>query len=261
VARRPDRARFERHGDVGMIVIDDPPLNLFGRELTTDVVAAIGEAEGEGVRALVIRAEGSVFTGGADVNVFQGLTPEEATAFIGRLVEITHRIEDLPMPTISCVHGLCLTAGFELSLACDMIWAAQSAQFGLVEIVVGVSPFMGGTQRVAERAGPARARELVMSGGLYPAETLERWNVVNRVLPDGELQEKALRFAQRLASGPTVAHAATKRVVRAFLDQGVRGADARMGDIAAPLFGSEDLPKAVESFLAEGPGNATFEGR
>jgi enoyl-CoA hydratase len=159
------------------------------------------------------------------------------------------------------VHGLCLTAGFELSLGCDMIWAAESAQFGLVEIVVGLTPLMGGTQRVAERAGPARARELVMSGGLYSAETLERWNVVNRVLPDDQLQEKALRFAQRLAGGPTVANAATKRVVRAFLDEGVRGADARMGEIGAPLFGTEDLQRAVESFLEHGPGKADFEGR
>src|SRR2546423_10962155 len=98
---------------------------------------------------------------------------------------------------------------------------------------------MGGTRRVAGRGGPAGASELVMSGGLYSAETLERWNVVNRVLPDDQLQEKALRFAQRLAGGPTVANAATKRVVRAFLDEGVRGADARMGEIGAPLFGTE----------------------
>jgi enoyl-CoA hydratase/carnithine racemase len=256
-----ERVRLERDGDVGLLVVDDPPLNLFGRELTDELVERLDEAAQQGFRALVVRAEGQVFTGGADVNVFDGLTPEEAEGFIGRLVEISHRVEDLPLPTISCVHGLCLTAGFELSLACDMIWAAQSAQFGLVEIVVGVSPFMGGTQRVAERAGPARARELVMSGGLYPAETLERWNVVNRVLPDDELVEKTMKFAHRLASGPTLANAATKRVVRAFLDEGVRGADARMAEIGAPLFASEDLKRAVKTFLEEGPGNATFEGR
>jgi enoyl-CoA hydratase/carnithine racemase len=256
-----ERVRLERDGDVGLLVLDDPPLNLFGRELTDELVERLDEAAQQGFRALVVRAEGQVFTGGADVNVFDGLTPEEAEGFIGRLVEISHRVEDLPLPTISCVHGLCLTAGFELSLACDMIWAAQSAQFGLVEIVVGVSPFMGGTQRVAERAGPARARELVMSGGLYPAETLERWNVVNRVLPDDELVEKTMKFAHRLASGPTLANAATKRVVRAFLDEGVRGADARMAEIGAPLFASEDLKRAVKTFLEEGPGNATFEGR
>ena len=172
-----------------------------------------------------------------------------------------HKIEDKPFPTIAVVHGLCLTAGFELSLACDMIWAAESARFGLVEIVVGVTPFMGGTQRVAERAGPARARELVMSGALYDAATLERWNVVNRVVPDAELEEKAMKFAQRLASGPTLANAATKRVVRAFLEHGVRGADERVGEIAAPLFDSEDLKGAVRTFLEDGPGKATFRGR
>ena len=253
--------RFERDGDLGVVVIDDPPLNLFGRELTDAVVACLEQAEREPIRALLVRAEGKVFTGGADVNVFHGLTSEESKGFISSLLEITHRVEKLPVPTLACVHGLCLTAGFELSLACDMIWAAESAQFGLVEIVVGLTPLMGGTQRVAERAGPARARELVMSGGLYTAETLERWNVVNRVLPDDELQEKALRFAQRLAAGPTVANAATKRVVRAFLDEGVRGADARMGEIGAPLFDTEDLQAAVQRFLDEGPGKATFEGR
>jgi enoyl-CoA hydratase len=255
-----ERARFERHGDVGVVVIDDPPLNLFGRDLTADVVGAVGQAKDEGVRALVIRAEGEVFTGGADVNVFQELTAENAGAFIAQLLELAHGLEELPIPTIACVHGLCLTAGFELALACDVIWAAEPAQFGLVEMVVGLTPLMGGTQRVAERAGPARARELVMSGGLYPAETLERWNVVNRVLPQQELVEKTMSFAERLAAGPTVANGATKRVVRAFLDHGVRGADDRMAEIAAPLFATEDLQRAVKSFLEEGPGKATFQG-
>jgi enoyl-CoA hydratase/carnithine racemase len=100
-----------------------------------------------------------------------------------------------------------------------------------------------------------------MSGGLYPSATLERWNVVNRVVPDDELAEKALRFARRLAAGPTLANAATKRVVRAYLEHGVRGADARVGEIAGSLFATEDLRNAVETFLREGPGKATFEGR
>jgi enoyl-CoA hydratase/carnithine racemase len=256
-----ERARYERRGDVGVVTIDDPPLNLFGRDLTAALTEALARARDDGPRALVVRAEGKVFTGGADVHVFKGLSTEQARAFAGDLLRITHGIEDLPFPTLACVHGLCLTAGFELSLACDMIWAAESAQFGLVEIVVGVTPFMGGTQRVAERAGPARARELVMSGGLYDAATLERWNVVNRVLPDGDLEAKAMRFAERLAAGPTVANAATKRVERAFLDHGVRGADERTPEIAAPLFDTEDTRHAVETFLEEGPGKATFQGR
>ncbi len=254
-------ARLERQGDVGIVTIDAPPLNLFGEDLTRDLAAAVDEAATEPPRALLIRAEGDVFTGGADVHVFDGKSPDEAARFFAELIALTHRIEDLPVPTIASVHGLCLTAGFELSLACDMIWAAESARFGLVEIVVGVTPFMGGTQRVAERAGPARARELVMTGRLYPAETLERWNVVNRVLPDAELGEESMRFAERLAAGPTLANAATKRIVRAQLDSGVRGADARTAEIAAPLFDTEDLKRAVRSFLEQGPGKANFEGR
>jgi len=254
-------ARLEREGQVGVLVIDDPPLNLFGRQMVTDVVAALEQAEGAGLRALLVRAEGELFTGGADVNVFHGLSEEEARGFIAGLLEITHRLEALPFPTLASVHGLCLTAGLELALGCDLLWASESAQFGLVEAVVGLTPLMGGTQRMAERAGPARAREFVMSGGLYGAAELERWNVVNRLLPESELAQKSMRFAQRLAAGPTVAHQATKRIVRAFLEHGVRGADERTADIGAPLFETADLQGAVESFLEQGPGKASFEGR
>jgi enoyl-CoA hydratase len=253
-----ERARLERDGDLAVLVIDNQPLNLFDEEMVRDILAALDQTGG--CRALLVRAEGKYFTGGVDVNAFKGLSESGATQLTADLLAITHRIEELPFPTLASVQGLCLTAGLELSLACDMIWAAESAQFGLVEAVIGLTPLMGGTQRVAERAGPARARELVMSGGLYDAAALERWNVVNRVLPDAELADSSLRFAQRLAAGPTRAHHATKRVVRTFLEQGVRGADAMTAAIGAPLFETNDLRKAVETFLAEGPGKATFEG-
>jgi enoyl-CoA hydratase/carnithine racemase len=134
-------------------------------------------------------------------------------------------------------------------------------QFGLVEAVVGITPLMGGTQRMAERAGTARAREFVMTGGLYTAETLHEWGVVNRVLPAGELLDKARRFAARLAAGPTLAHVATRRVVRAQADHGTRGADERTAGLTSHLFETEDTRNAVHSFLEHGPGKASFEGR
>jgi enoyl-CoA hydratase len=255
------RVRYSRDGDVGIITLSDPPLNLFGLELTNELIAEIEEAEGDMIRALVIRADGDVFTGGVDVHVFADKSPEQAQMFFDDLLKITHKLENLPMPVIASVQGLCLTAGFELALACDMVWASESARFGLVEIVVGLTPAMGGTQRIAERAGSARARELVMTGGLFDASTLERWNVINKVLPDAELRDKTLEFAHRLAAGPTRANAATKQMVRAYLDHGVRGADERVGEIAAPLFATEDLQNAVRTFLEKGPGKATFEGR
>jgi enoyl-CoA hydratase/carnithine racemase len=254
-------ATYQREGHLGAVVIDKPPVNLFDRELTSAISAAVDEAAADGIRALVFRAEGKLFTGGVDVAVFDELGEERAREFARELLSLTHKIEDLPFPTIAVVHGLCLTAGFELALACDMIWAAESAKFGLVEIVVGVTPFMGGTQRIAERAGPARARELVMSGGLYDAATLERWNVVNRVSKDSHLGPDAAKFAAQLAGGPTLANAATKQIVRAQLEHGTRGADEVTPGIAAALFETDDLKAAVKAFLAHGPGNATFEGR
>ena len=171
------------------------------------------------------------------------------------------RLEALEIPTLALVHGLCLTAGLEIALGCDLIWAEESSKFGLVEAVVGLTPGAGGTQRMAERAGPARAREFVMTGGLYDAATLERWGVINRVVDDGTVHEKGMRFAERLASGPTKAHAATKRIVRPSPTAGSSAPTRSRPGQFAELFATEDLQNAVRSFLAEGPGKATFEGK
>ena len=167
------------------------------------------------------------------------------------------------MPAVgTCIiDALCLTAAFEISLACDLLLAAESARFGLVEIVVGLTPSMGGPQRLAERAGPARARELIYSGELYDAATLERWNVVNRVLPDDGFADAAHVFALRLANGPTRAHAATKAIVATQVAGGTRAADEVTPAISGALFGTEDLQGAVASFLRDGPGKATYRGR
>ena len=253
--------RLERDGPVAVLVLDDPPLNLFGRQAFESLAGHVTEVAASDARALVWRAEGDVFTGGADVNGFKGTSPRDAEHMFSQLITAVRKLEALPIPTLALVHGLCLTAGLEVSLGCDMLWATESARFGLVEAVIGLTPGAGGTQRMAERAGPARAREFVMTGGLYDARTLERWNVVNRVVADDELLEKGMRFAHRLAGGPTLAHAATKKIVRAYLEDGVDKADRETPKVAAGLFRSEDLNRAVESFLSEGPGNATFEGR
>ena len=258
----PDPVRLERDGNVAVMILSNPPLNLFTDAAWQGLVDCVEQIENSDARAVVWRAEGDIFTGGVDVEVFQRAQREgiAAEAF-GSLIETAVRLETLEIPTLALVHGLCLTAGLEISLACDMIWATESARFGLVEAVVGLTPGAGGTQRMAERAGPARAAEFVMTGGLYDAATLERWNVVNRVVPDDELLEKGMKFAHRLADGPTVAHAATKRIIRAYRDGSVPAADRVTPDQFSDLFESEDLKNAVASFLEEGPGKATFEGK
>lgn len=254
--------RLEREEGLAVVTFDSPPLNLFDAAMREGLEATVGELEESAPRAVLFRAEGRVVSAGVDVSVFAAQPDvQHAMALFEGLVEIERRVDQLPCPTVFAAHGLCLTWAFELALACDLIVAAESAAFGLVEKVVGLTPAMGGTQRLAERAGGGRARELVMTGVPYPAATLERWNVVNRVLPDAELDGAALRLARELADGPTVAHAATKQVIRDYLEGGVKQADEKVPSVAGELFDTADLRGAVESFLAEGPGKATFSGR
>jgi enoyl-CoA hydratase len=248
-------------GALATITLDSPPLNLFDAEMIAGLRAAVDDVAADPPRGLLVRAEGRVVSGGVNVAMFDGLTVADGAALWRELLDLIHTVEELPLPTVFAAHALCLTAAFELSLACDLLLASESARFGLVETVVGLTPAMGGTQRLAERAGPARARELVMTGELFDAATLERWNVVNRVLPDEGFAEAALAFARRLAEGPTRAHAATKGIVRAQVEGGARAADERVPELAGDLFGTEDLQNAVRSFLERGPGHATYQGR
>ena len=263
---RADPVRLERDGPLSVMVLEDPPLNLFNDRTFSSLHACIDEIEHSDTRALVFRAEGRVFTGGVDVHLFEraveGGGGELSGGLIyGALLEPVRRLEALSIPTLALVHELCLTWGLEVALALDMIWAGESARFGLVEARLGLSPGAGGTQRMVERVGAARAKEFVMTGGLYDAATLERWGAVNRVLPDDQLLEQGMRFAHELASGPTKAHEATKNIVRAYFEGGMDGADRFTPDATGPLFATDDLRSAVRSFLSEGPGKATFEGR
>jgi enoyl-CoA hydratase/carnithine racemase len=254
--------RLDRDGPLAVLTIDHPPLNLFDHELVEELATAVDGLHAHPPRGLLLRAEGKVVSGGVDVGrVFDGLDAQAASRLWGRWLAVVHRIEQLPCPTVFAAHGLTLTAAFEIALACDLLVAARSARFGLVERVVGLTPSMGGTQRLVERAGPARARELVMTGELFAADALERWNVVNRVYADETFADESRAFALDLATGPTLAHAATKQVVRAALDGGALRADYAVQKISGDLFATEDLQQAVRSFLDRGPGHATFEGR
>ena len=222
----PAPVRIERDGDVAVVVLDNPPLNLFTPAVFQALDAAVKELVAltdpqrpDRARAVLFEARGKVVSGGVDVTLLprhrRGPRADRAAAASSgpSCCGSAQTIEDLPVPTVFAAHGLTLTAAFELALCCDILLAAERASFGLVEIVVGLTPSMGGPQRLAERAGPARARELIFTGERYPAAVLERWNVVNRVLPDEGFAEAARAYAHQVAAGPTVAHAATKRLV------------------------------------------------
>jgi enoyl-CoA hydratase/carnithine racemase len=254
--------RLEADGPLAVLTFDNPPLNLFDEAVFDGLREAVDRVVADPPRGLLIRAEGKVVSGGVDVGkVFDGMTAQRGGELWDELLGVIHRIEELPLPTVFAAHGLCLTAAFEIALACDLLLASEKARFGLVEIVVGLTPSMGGPQRLAERAGPARAKELIYTGELYDAATLERWNVVNRVLAPEGFDEAARAFALKIANGPTRAHAATKAIVRAQKEGGARAADAIVAEVSGPLFDTADLRNAVRSFLADGPGKASYEGR
>jgi enoyl-CoA hydratase/carnithine racemase len=254
--------RLEHDGGLAIATIDSPPLNLFDGPMWESLDGVISELEAGEPRAVLIRAEGRVVSGGVDVSLFaaqEGV--DDARALFDGLVSLTRRVERLECPVVFAAHALCLTWAFELALGCDLILAAESAAFGLVETVVGLTPAMGGTQRLAERAGSGRAREFVMTGRPCDAATMERWGVVNRVFGDDDFDRQARAFAASLAAGPTRAHAATKRVIGHYVEGGVDQADREVAAIAGALFATSDLQNAVRTFLEQGPGKATFEGR
>jgi enoyl-CoA hydratase/carnithine racemase len=257
-----EAVRYERDGDLAIVTLTNGPLNLYGAATSQGLSDGIERAESEGARALLYRAEGKFFSAGVDVHSFAtNDTPLGGSSARNTAGLVAQRFEGASIPTIAAVHGLCLTAAFEAALGCDLIIAARSAKFGLIEATIGLTPLAGGTERIALRAGVARAYEIVMFGDRYDAQTLERWNVINQVFDDEEFTSEAVRYAQRLANGPTLAFAATKKVVREFVAGGVVAADAKLAEYTAPLRQTEDHQNAIKTFFEQGPGKAVFTGR
>jgi enoyl-CoA hydratase/carnithine racemase len=242
------QVRFETSGALGILTLANPPLNLFSEELIEDLRGAVTAAKQAPLRALLVRAEGKIFSGGADVRMFKGRTAAHARERVTSHLRTIADLEELPCPTLAAVQGLCLAAGLELALACDLIWTGASARFAQAEASIGTTTLLGGVQRLAERAGPSRAREIIYTADQYDA-----------------LEAETRAFAARLANGPTLAYAAGKRIVRAYLDGSVRAADRVVDGVGPPLFESADMQAGVTALLDHGPrgfrDKVVFEGR
>jgi enoyl-CoA hydratase/carnithine racemase len=256
------KVRFTRDATLGTVTLASPPLNLIGEQLISDLLAAVDEVEAaDGLRALVLRGEGKVFSAGADVALFAGMTAQQLRPLIGSFLDLGHRIERLPFPTLAAVHGTCMAGGFELALFCDLIWAAEGTMLGLPETRLGIVPLAGGVERIAARAGLGRARSVALGGQLHTADEFAAWGVIDRVLAADELHSAAQEFASRLATGPSRAFAVVKELSRGYSAGGIAGADALLIDAAVGLFDTEDARGGIRSFLTSGPGQAVFAGR
>jgi enoyl-CoA hydratase len=254
-------AAFELRDQLGEIVIDNPPHNLLSQDLIADLRVAAEQAALSDARAVLLRAEGDAFSAGADVSIFTGLDEAEAEALMSDALSLIAAIEDIPVPTLALVHGRCFAGALEVALACDLIWASAGTLIGQLEAVIGGFPFAGGTQRLASRIGVARTAQMVYSASIHPAEELAAWGLVSHVSASDRLLEEGRTFATQLAAGPTLAHRATKRILRAWRSGGVSAADQVTHAEGPAVILSRDLQDGIASLQRSGPGHATFANR
>lgn len=251
---------MDMDGAVAILTMQHKPYNLLDKELSFELIKGLEWARQQRARAVVVRSGLRHFSAGADLDEMVEAA-RKSDVLDWQPVDVLRAFDEHPAPIVASVHGVCVGGGFEVALASDLVIAAQSAKIGSVEVTVGLHPLMGAVQRLTQRAGAARAKEMTLLGRRYDAATLERWNVINRVVPDEQLDTAALVLAQELAHGPSVANAATKQLVNIAVSDGVAAADDAMCDLQRPIFRSADFFSGVASYNENGVGMATFEGR
>lgn len=238
--------------DLAVLTISHDKAPLLGPELMSQLGTQVGKARADNARALLLRADGPVFLAGADVAGFKGMSETEARAMFTDYMSVVHDIESLDVPTVAAVQGMCLGGGLEMSLACDLIVAQRATMFGQVEVLLGGVTFLGGTQRLAQRCGTARALEITYSGSLYTADTFASWGIVSKVVHEDHFETKAMSLAASLASGPTAAHRVSKQVLRTARTEGMRDADELMLRLGPTLLETADMQTAVDVMLNKG---------
>jgi len=239
-------------GAVAVVTMTKPPHNLLDDAMLEALVAAYRAAVEAGARAILLRSALRHFCAGAEVETF-GVTTVIHTD-PGKFAALLEGLESIPVPTIAALTGGVLGGGLEIALTCDMILAADSAFVGQVEVAVGLHPMLGGTQRLVQRAGVARAKEIAMLGRRHSPQAFERWGVINLVVPEEELGAVSLTWARQLAAGPT------RMLANESARAGIAAADRRQVEINEMIWATEDRKRGIEAFLKTGPGTAVYEG-
>jgi len=251
---------FEQDGPLAILTMKNAPHNLIGKVLMNDLLEALALTQEKGCRAVLLKSGLRHFSAGAEPTLLEDAAGSGDGLTLSP-VAFLEQLEAFPLPIVAAVHGVCVGGGLELALACDIILAARTSKIGSVEVTIGLNPLMGAVQRQVQRAGIARAKEMSMLGRRYDAETMERWNIINRVVDDEKLGAAAHALAMELANGPTVAHRITKELAHIAQNEGVAAADAVMEEKQAAIWSSEDLKIGLDSLMKRGPGLARFKGK
>jgi enoyl-CoA hydratase/carnithine racemase len=254
--------RVETDRAVATIRLDRPPMNALNGQVQLEIAAAAAQVTAdESIRAVILYGGEKVFAAGADIN-------EMAEASYGRMLADTARLQaaftavaQIPKPVVAAITGYALGGGLELALCADFRVAGESARVGQPEILLGIIPGGGGTQRLPRLIGPARAKDLVFTGRFVDAEEALAIGLADKVVPDAEVYDAARALVERYARGPALALRAAKQAI-----DGGLGLDLATGlEIErlqfAGLFATEDQRTGMRSFVENGPGKATFAGR
>jgi enoyl-CoA hydratase/carnithine racemase len=250
----------ERRADgVAVVRLDHPKVNALSSELLRQLEAEARDLTDDPPGAVVVTGGDRLFAAGADISELGG--PEEARTVGGWFLRALNAVAGIPRCVIAAVSGFALGGGCELALACDLRIASERAKFGQPEILLGVTPGGGGTQRLARLVGPSRAKELILTGRQVGADEALRIGLVNEVVAPDELHDRAFALAAELAAGAVVAQSLAKRAIDQGLETTLADGLALEQDVFAESFATEDARIGVARFLEHGPGKAEFVGR
>jgi enoyl-CoA hydratase/carnithine racemase len=246
----PELVRLDVDDGVGIVRLDRPPANAISLELSTQLVGALQEAGARNdVGALVLWGGPKLFAAGADIKEMAEDGPEAIRERVTMLGDACDLLEALPKVSIAAISGFALGGGFELSLACDLRYAAEDARVGQPEIQLGVIPGAGGTQRMTWLAGAGVARDLTYSGRQVEASEAKALRLVERVLPSDQVLEAAIKDARGFARGPRKAIAAAKEAIRGAIGSSGPVGISREKELFIALFGTGDQREGMRAFI------------
>lgn len=251
---------LERGDDgVALVTLRNGKVNSLSRAVLSRLLEIAEELTEDPPGAVIITGSDRIFAAGADIAEFGG--PEEAREIGALFVAALNAVAAIPRMVIAAVHGPALGGGCELALACDLRIAADSARFGQPEILLGIIPGGGGTQRLARLVGPARAKDLILTGRQVAATEALTMGLVDEVVPRDDLLGRVRELAVQLAKGPLVAQALAKAAIDDGLQVTLAEGLALEQAAFVEVFRTEDARVGVASFLEHGPGRAEFTGR
>lgn len=254
--------RFSVQDGVATILLDRPKVNALSVALQDQIRdAARQAATREDVRAVVVHGGPRVFAAGADIVEMAAMTHADMVARGPQLQACFAELAAIPKPTVSAINGYALGGGCELAMCTDFRIAGQSAKLGQPEVLLGVIPGAGGTQRLTRLVGVARAKELIYSGRIIDADEALAIGLVDEVVPDESVYDVAVARMSRYVGGAPLALAAAKAAIDGGLDGSLADGLARETELFAGLFATRDREIGMTSFVENGPGKAVFEGR